>query len=131
MVAQGLQSDRTPQVLSLMVAQLEFIGRYLITDSDQQAYRSWVHNLLAPIAADVGWEKKPGENEEMEGLRGDLMRGLGGVAHDPRNRGPRPKTVGASVGRSLFCRSRARRQCAFQSQPQPATPAFTTRYSSI
>ncbi len=82
-VAQGLQSDRTPQVLNLMVTQLEFIGRYLITDSDQQAYRSWVHNLLAPIAADVGWEKKPGENEEMEGLRGDLMRGLGGVAHDP------------------------------------------------
>jgi aminopeptidase N len=81
-VAQGLQSDRTPQVLSLMVAQLEYIGRYLITDSDQQAYRSWVSNLLAPIATDVGWEKKAGENEEIESLRGDLMRALGTVAHD-------------------------------------------------
>lgn len=81
-VAQGLQSDRTPQVLSLMVTQLEYIGRYLINDSDQQAYRSWVSNLLAPIATDVGWEKKPGENEEMQSLRGDLMRALAGIAHD-------------------------------------------------
>ena len=82
-VAEGMQSDRSAEVLSLMVTQLEYIGRYLITDSDQQAYRSWVSNLLAPVAADVSWEKKPGENEEIESLRGDLMRALGGVAHDP------------------------------------------------
>ena len=83
MVAQGLQSDRTPEVFSLMIAQLQYIGRYLVTDSDQQSFRSWVRDLLAPIAADVGWEKKTGESEEMQSFRSDLMRGLGGIAHDP------------------------------------------------
>ena len=82
-VAQGLQSDRTPAVFSLMVAQLQYIGRYLVTDSDQQAFRSWVRDFLAPVAADVGWEKKPGESEEMQSLRSDLLRGLGSIAHDP------------------------------------------------
>jgi aminopeptidase N len=82
-VAEGLKSDRTPEVLGLMLTQLAYIDRYLITDSDQQAYRTWVRNLLAPMAAEVGWQKKPGESEETEALRGYLMRGLGNIAHDP------------------------------------------------
>jgi aminopeptidase N len=81
--AQGLQSDRTPAVLSLMVAQLQYIGRYLVTDSDQQPFRSWVRDLFAPVAADVGWEKKSGESEEVQSLRSDLLRALGSIAHDP------------------------------------------------
>jgi aminopeptidase N len=82
-LAQGLQSDRTPAVFSLLVAQLQYIGRYLVTDSDQQAFRLWVRDLFAPVAADVGWEKKRGESEEMQSLRSDLLRALGRIAHDP------------------------------------------------
>jgi len=82
-LAQGMQSDRTPAVFSLMVAQLQFIGRYLVTDSDQQAFRSWARDLFAPVAADVGWERKPGESPETESLRSDLLQALGSIAHDP------------------------------------------------
>ncbi len=82
MIAQGLQSDRTPEAFSLMVAQLQYIGRYLVTESDRQAFRSWVRDLFAPVAADVGWEKKAGESEEAQSLRSDLLRALGSIAHD-------------------------------------------------
>jgi aminopeptidase N len=82
-VAQGLQSDRTPAVFTLLVAQLQYIDRYLVTDSDQQPFRSWVRDLFAPVATDLGWEKKPGESEELQSLRSDLLRALGSIAHDP------------------------------------------------
>jgi len=83
LVAQGLQSDRTPQVIALLVNQLQFIGSYLVTDSDQQAFRNWVRDLLSPMAAELGWEKKPGESAEEQSLRGDLLHALGAIARDP------------------------------------------------
>lgn len=83
LLAEGLRSDRDPQVISLLVNQLQYIGRYLVTDSDQEAYRSWVDDLLSPIAAELGWEPKPGESVELQSVRGDLLRALGEIAHDP------------------------------------------------
>jgi aminopeptidase N len=83
LVAQGLQSDRTPQVIALLVNQLQYIGRYLVTDSDQQAFRNWVRDLLSPMAAELGWEKKPGESAEVQSLRGDLLYALGAIGRDP------------------------------------------------
>ena len=80
---QGLRSDRQPEVVDQLVAQLDFIGRYLVTDADQQSYRLWVRDLLSPAAKEVGWEKKPGESEQQQRLRNSLLRALGGVGHDP------------------------------------------------
>src|SRR6266851_5246276 len=82
-VAQGLQSDRQPEVVSQLMAQLDFIGRYLVTDADRESYRLWVRDLLSPVAEEVGWKKKPSESEEKESLRKVLLGALGGVARDP------------------------------------------------
>jgi len=86
-VAQGLQSDRQPEVVSQLMAQLDFIGRYLVTDADRESYRLWVRDLLSPVAQEVGWNKKPSESEheseQKESLRKVLLGALGGVARDP------------------------------------------------
>jgi aminopeptidase N len=81
--AKGLQSDRQPEVVSQLMAQLDFIGRYLVTDADRESYRLWVRDLLSPVAKEVGWQNKPGESEQQEGLRNILLGAMGGVAGDP------------------------------------------------
>jgi len=82
-VVEGLQSDRSQAVLDPLMEQLDYIGRYLVTDADRESYRSWVRQVFAPVAADVGWEATPGENADRDGLRAGLLRTLGYTARDP------------------------------------------------
>jgi aminopeptidase N len=82
-LAEGLQSDRTDAVLALLFQQLNYIGKYLVTESDIQAYQAWVRNFLAPIVAEVGWEPKPGESESQKELRANLLQVMGSTGHDP------------------------------------------------
>lgn len=82
-LVQGLQADRSQAVLGPLTEQLGFIGRYLVSDADRESYRSWVRHVLSPAAADVGWEPKPGESADREGLRAELMAALGYTARDP------------------------------------------------
>jgi aminopeptidase N len=82
-LAEGLASDPNPLVNEPIVQRLEFIGRYLVNDSDADAYRAWVHRIFKPLAEKVGWEKKPGDKEEVVTLRSNLLALMGRVAHDP------------------------------------------------
>jgi aminopeptidase N len=82
-LAEGLQSDRTDAVLGLLFNQLNFIGKYLVTQNDNETYQAWVRSLLAPIAKEVGWEPRPGESESQKDLRANLLQVLGSAGHDP------------------------------------------------
>jgi aminopeptidase N/puromycin-sensitive aminopeptidase len=81
--ARGLQSDRDRAVLEDVLERLNFIGRYLVTDSDRDSYRVWLRQYLNPILKDVGWEPKPGESDERKALRSRLYGALGHDARDP------------------------------------------------
>jgi len=82
-LGEGLQSDRTDAVLGLLFSQLTYIGKYLVNENDSEAYQSWVRNLLAPIAKEVGWDAKPGESDSQKDLRANLLQVLGETGHDP------------------------------------------------
>jgi aminopeptidase N len=82
-LAEGLQTDRSQAVLSPLTEQMGVIGRYLVNDADRDSYREWVRRVLAPVAADVGWDPKPGESADRGGLRAQLMLALGYTAADP------------------------------------------------
>jgi aminopeptidase N len=81
--ARGLQSDRDRAVLEDVLERLNFIGRYLVSDSDRESYRAWLRQYLNPILKDVGWEPKPGESDEQKALRSRLFGALGYDARDP------------------------------------------------
>jgi len=81
--ARGLQSDRDRAVLEDVLERLNFIGRYLVTDSDRDSYRAWLRQYLSPILKDVGWEPKPSESDEQKALRSRLFGALGYDARDP------------------------------------------------
>jgi len=81
--AQGLQPDRNRAVLDPVMGHMNYIGQYLVNDSDRDAYRAWVRQYFAPALKDVGWEPKPGESDEQRALRGRLFGELGYDARDP------------------------------------------------
>src|SRR5258708_30669179 len=80
---QGLGSERNRAVLEDVLGQLNYIGRYLVTDSDRESYRQWLRQNLTPILKDVGEESKPGESDEQRTLRARLFTALGYDARDP------------------------------------------------
>jgi aminopeptidase N/puromycin-sensitive aminopeptidase len=81
--AQGLGSDRNRAVLEDVLGRLNFIGLYLVTDSDRESYRVWLRQYLSPMLKDVGWEPMPGESDEQRTLRARLFNALGYDARDP------------------------------------------------
>jgi aminopeptidase N len=82
-LAQGLGSDRNRAVMDGVLGRLNFIGRYLVTESDRESYRVWMRSYLAPMLKDVGWEARPGESDEQRTLRSRMFNALGYDAHDP------------------------------------------------
>jgi aminopeptidase N len=81
--AQGLGGDRNRAVLEDVLGRLDYIERYLVTDSDRGTFRSWLQQFLTPILKDVGWESKPGESDEQRTMRARLFNSLGYDARDP------------------------------------------------
>ena len=82
-LAESLQSDRTRAVLEQMAGQVTYIGDYLVTDNDREAYEQWVRRLFSPIAKELGWTPKPGERDETKSLRARIMSVLGHAGRDP------------------------------------------------
>jgi aminopeptidase N len=82
-LVQGLGSDRNRAVMDDVLFRLDFIGRYLVTENDREAFRSWMRGYLSPILKDVGWEAKPGESDEQRTMRSRLFNSLGYDARDP------------------------------------------------
>jgi aminopeptidase N/puromycin-sensitive aminopeptidase len=81
--AQGLQPDRNRAVLEDVMGRLNYIGEYLVSDSDRENFRAWLRQLLSPAMKDVGWEPKPGDSDETRALRAHVFRALGYEARDP------------------------------------------------
>jgi len=82
-LAEGLQNETSRPVMSEMLSQVEYIGHYLTSDQDQPRYEVWVRHLLAPSIRRLGYESKPGENEEDKQLRSRVLQVAGGTGLDP------------------------------------------------
>ncbi|MFY9559164.1 MAG: M1 family metallopeptidase [Terriglobales bacterium] len=82
-LAEGLQNETNRPVMSQVLSQLEYIGHYLTSESDQPQYSAWVRQLLAPSIRRLGFEPKPGESEEDQQLRARVLQAAGGAGRDP------------------------------------------------
>jgi aminopeptidase N len=81
--AQGLQSDRNRAVLEDVLGRLNYIGQYVVGDSDRDAYHAWLRQYLTPAMQELGYESRPGESDEQRTLRSRLFNALGYDARDP------------------------------------------------
>src|SRR5271165_4408513 len=82
--AQGLQSDPSRAVVEDVLGRLDYIGDYLVSESDRGQYQAWLRQYLAPSMKEVGWEPKAGESDEQKILRSRLFNALGYDARDPQ-----------------------------------------------
>lgn len=82
-LAEDLRNETSPAVMSQLLAQLEYIGRYVTPESDQVKFAMWVRQLLAPSIHRLGFEGKPSESEEDQQLRARILQVAGGTGHDP------------------------------------------------
>jgi aminopeptidase N len=83
-LAEGLQPDRTRAVVTEMTAKIEYIGDYLVSDSDHAAYQKWARRLLSPLAEELGWQPAPGESDEVRSMRPRVLHALGYAGQDPQ-----------------------------------------------
>lgn len=82
--AQGLQSDPNRAVLEDVLGRLNYIGQYLVSDNDREAFRSWMRQYLSARMQELGWEPKAGESDEQKTLRSRVFGSLGYDARDPQ-----------------------------------------------
>ena len=66
-----------------MLGRLNYIGRYLVSSNDRDAYRMWLRQYLEPAMKEMGYEPKPGESDEQRTLRARVFGALGYDARDP------------------------------------------------
>jgi aminopeptidase N len=64
-----------PVVLAAVATEISTLGRTYPPES-AAAYRAYGRARLAPILARIGWDPKPGEADNVAGLRDDVIRGL-------------------------------------------------------
>ncbi len=83
-VASGLKNSRNRAVMENLLAGLNYIGRYLVTETDSDSYRAWVRSYLTPVMDSVGWEAKAGEDGEAKALRASVLMSLGYDGRDPK-----------------------------------------------
>jgi len=80
--ADGLKLERNRAVVDELSERLEYIAKYLVTDSDREGYQSWLQNLLRPAAKELGWKPYPGESDDRKILRAQILYTLGHAGGD-------------------------------------------------
>jgi puromycin-sensitive aminopeptidase len=74
--------ERDRNVWSLLVGSFHALNR-IVEDADRPALSALVRRRAGPVAAELGWEPRPGEDELTGQLRADLLRALGTLGDDP------------------------------------------------
>lgn len=83
-LADVLAGDRNSVVVRQLARELDYIGDYLVSDSDRAQYQAWVRNLLNPVLKEVGWQPARGEDENRKALRAYVIYTLGYTGRDPQ-----------------------------------------------
>jgi len=79
----GLKAESDTAMIDIGTTELEYIGRYLVSEPDRASYERWVKGLLSRLAEDLGWQAAPGEGDERKALRAQVFLTLGATARDP------------------------------------------------
>jgi puromycin-sensitive aminopeptidase len=77
------RTERDHVVLDEVVSRLSWLEHRGVSDADRPLFHEWVRRLFAPLAAELGWDAKDGEDDERRLLRAAVLRALALVARDP------------------------------------------------
>ena len=69
-------ADTEPQVVSSTMGALQGVRAALITDDQSAPFAEYVRRTLTPALVRIGYEMRPGEDEAISTMRGDLLQWL-------------------------------------------------------
>ncbi|HEY3057293.1 MAG TPA: M1 family metallopeptidase [Thermoanaerobaculia bacterium] len=75
-------AERNPVIVQSTISSLASIADYLTTDTDRNAYREWVRDLLTPIAREAGWTASMTDSDETKEMRSQVLTTLAEVGND-------------------------------------------------
>jgi len=78
----AMRNDRNRIVWSQIYDSLWDVQDYLVTTAQQDQFRAWVRGLAGPVAQELGWQPKPGEDDNTKSLRSVVYMILGIQAED-------------------------------------------------
>ncbi len=76
------KQDRSPHVWSVLLSAFTRLEN-LVSTGAHAALETLVRERLRPVLADLGWSGRPGEDDLLRELRGDLIGTLGTLGNDP------------------------------------------------
>jgi alanyl aminopeptidase len=77
-------SDPEPQVVTSVMEELNGVRGPFVPDSLSSMFAVYVRRTLSPALERVGYDRKPGEDETVSGMRGELMRWLANRGQDEK-----------------------------------------------
>jgi puromycin-sensitive aminopeptidase len=81
-MAARFQTDRDKNVWAVLLDSFHTLHR-LVEPILREPFEALVRARIGPVVAELGWVPRPGEDELVKQLRGDLLRALGTVGNDP------------------------------------------------
>ncbi|MEO8215666.1 MAG: M1 family metallopeptidase [Acidobacteriota bacterium] len=81
-LTQSMREDESASVVNALLSRLQYTQRYLVPESEMDAYRAWLRQFLAPMVRRAGWSANAGEPFDMAALRGPLLSTYGYWAGD-------------------------------------------------
>jgi puromycin-sensitive aminopeptidase len=81
-LARSLGDEVDPSIWTVVVGALGLMDR-VVDEADRPALQATVRDVLGGKAAELGWERRPGEAERTRSLRGLLLDTLGTIGADP------------------------------------------------
>jgi aminopeptidase N len=79
----ALKNDDERSVVESYLPTLERASRYLLKNSEADAFHAWVRSTFQPMLAKTGWTPAGAEKEDTHLLRADLIHILGIEGKDP------------------------------------------------
>src|SRR5262249_6748675 len=73
LLAESLRSEKNRAVVQSLLAQINYAGLYLVSDSDRPIYQHWVRGLLAPLSKALGFEPQAGDDDDRKNLRATVL----------------------------------------------------------
>jgi len=74
--------ERDKNVWAVLLDSFSFLNR-IIPDADRPVLEAFVRARLAPAVHELGWTPRPGDDELVRQLRGELIGSLGKLGNDP------------------------------------------------
>lgn len=82
-LAAAYRDEREQGVWQTIFRGLGALGHHLVDDRHRPAFRRVVHELLAVVAARLGWQPRADEDDRSRRLRGQVVDALGRMVEDP------------------------------------------------